>query len=186
MLMSSSVASCSTSCQKGSAASGTSDSWRTPAAAPSFQSSALLCKRRSRDPLLNPPIIASATQSSPVIVSICAQSVVAAWSRWAFRRARHLGDAQHRAVTPHDDQPRTPALCASLRASPCRCLPVGTSSHARKTSRACSHRLSAAKTHAMVLAYAIARSVLHHSLLMAQPYGRTIHYRTAGGDLERP
>ena len=65
-------------------------------------------------------------------------------------------------------------------------LPVGTSSHARKTSRACSHRLSAAKTYAMVLAYAIARSVHHHSLLMAQPYGRTIHYRTAGADLERP
>ena len=124
MLMSSSVASCSTSCQKGSAASGTWDSWRTPAAAPSFQSSALLCKRRSRDPLLNPPIIASATQSSPVIVSICAQSVVAAWSRWAFRRARHRGDAQHRAVTPHDDQPRTRLFahhCAHLHAdAPCR------------------------------------------------------------------
>ena len=124
MLMSSSVASCSTSCQKGSAASGTSDSWRTPAAAPSFQSSALLCKRRSRDPLLNPPIIASATQSSPVIVSICAQSVVAAWSRSAFRRARHRGDAQHRAVTPHDDQPRTRLFahhCAHLHAdAPCR------------------------------------------------------------------
>src|SRR5665213_444156 len=108
MLMSSSVASCSTSCRKGSAASVTSAFWRTPAALPSFQPSALLCKRRSRDPLLNPPIIASATQSSPVIVSIFAQSVVAPWSRSAFGRARHRGDPQRRAVTPHDDQPRTP------------------------------------------------------------------------------
>jgi hypothetical protein len=65
-------------------------------------------------------------------------------------------------------------------------LPVGTSRHARKTSRACSHRLSAAKTHAMVIAHAIARSVLHQSLLVAQPYGRTIHHGTAGADLKRP
>jgi hypothetical protein len=44
-----------------------------------------------------PGIIASATQSSPVIASICAPSVEAAWSRSAFGRARR--DAQHRAVT---------------------------------------------------------------------------------------
>jgi hypothetical protein len=65
-------------------------------------------------------------------------------------------------------------------------LPIGTSSHARKTPRACSHRLSAFKKHAMVLAYAIVRSVLHHSFLIAKPYRRTIPYRTAGVDLEGP
>jgi hypothetical protein len=67
-----------------------------------------------------------------------------------------------------------------------RILPVGTSSHIRKISRACSHRLSATKTHAFVLAHTIARSAHHHSLLMTQPYGRTIHCPTAGSDLERP
>ena len=74
---------------------------------------------QSRHPLLNPQIIASATQSLPVIVSICAQSVVAAWSRSAFGRARHRGAARHRAVTPHDASPRTRPFahyCAVLRA----------------------------------------------------------------------
>jgi hypothetical protein len=92
---------------KGSAASVTSASWRTPAAPPSFQPSALLSKHRSRRRLSNTPIIASATQSSPVIASICAPSAEAAWSRSAFGRARHRRDAQHGAVTPHDHFPRT-------------------------------------------------------------------------------
>ena len=119
MLTSSSAASCSTCCRKGSAASVISASWRTPAGPASFQRSAPLCERQSRHPLLNPQIIASATQSLPVIVSICAQSVVAAWSRSAFGRARHRGAARHRAGTPHDASPRTRPFahyCAVLRA----------------------------------------------------------------------
>jgi hypothetical protein len=77
------------------------------------------------------------------------------------------------------------SLCIIARIS-MPMLPIGASSHARKTSRACSHRLSAAKTHAIVLTSLIARSVHHHGLLIAQRKGEQSTYRTAGADLERP
>jgi hypothetical protein len=91
----SSAASCCTCCRKDFAAFGTSGSWRTHAA-PSFQPSALPCKRPSRPRPSNPPIIASATQSSPAIASIYARSAEAAWSRSAFGRARHHRSAPRR------------------------------------------------------------------------------------------
>jgi hypothetical protein len=73
-------------------------------------------------------------------------------------------------VIPPDASPQTrPSRIIAPISIPM--LPVGTSSHARKTSCACARRLSAAKMHAIVLAQGSARSVHHHSLLMAQPYG---------------
>jgi hypothetical protein len=52
------------------------------------------------------PIIASVTQSSPAIASICAPCAEAAWSRSVCRRVRHRSSEQNRAVTHHDTSPR--------------------------------------------------------------------------------
>ena len=112
---------------------------------------------------MNPPIIASATQSSPAIASICAQSAAAAWSRSAFRRARHRGDAQHRAVIPHDDQPRTRLFAHHCAHTPCRCSLSERRAMPAKLSRAVLASLICCQNVAMVLEYAIARSVHHHS-----------------------
>ena len=168
---SSSVASCSTFCRKGSAASGTSVSWRTPAGLPNFQLSALLCTHRSLPRPSNTPIIASTTQSSPAIALIYAPSAEAAWSRSAFGRARHHGDALRRAVIPHDETPRTTPFahhCAHLHADASR---RNVEPFPQELASALAMFICCQK-HAIALAPAITRTCSSPQfLLMAQLYG---------------
>src|SRR5215813_7110149 len=102
--MSSCVASCSTCCQKASAAFATSASWRTHAAPPSLPSSVLPLKRLSPPRPSSTLIIAGVTKSSPAIALISAPCAAAPWLRSVYVYARRHRRSPHHAAIPHDSR----------------------------------------------------------------------------------